>query len=169
MTLRSDYKDHVPALERYALSLTKDSTAAEDLVQDTLMRMLTRKGEADQLHNSCGYMISVMHNLFIDRTRRREPATTLPIEDVEPVAPDASQSLKLTCRETLTAIGRLPPDYADVLIRHACDGQSYTQIAKELGVPTGTVMSRINRARLALCDILELDRKTAGEAILEDI
>lgn len=168
MTLHTSLEDHAPTLKRYALRLTKDTAAAEDLVQDTFIRMLARKPCAQQPENSCSYMISVMHNLFVDGTRRKDFATTLPIEDVEPIAPDAPQSLKLTCAETLEAIAKLPPDYRDVLTRHACEGQSYGQIAEDLDLPLGTVMSRINRARIALCDHLHLDRKTAGEGILDE-
>jgi len=168
MTLHTSLEDHAPTLKRYALRLTKDRSAAEDLVQDTFIRMLARKPCERQPDNYCGYMISVMHNLFVDGTRRKDFGTTLPIDDVEPIAPDAPQSLKLTCAETLEAIAKLPPDYREVLTRHACDGQSYGQIAKDLDLAPGTVMSRINRARIALCERLHLDRKTAGDTILDE-
>lgn len=159
--------EHInPALKRYALRLTKDPGRAEDLVQDTYMSWLSRKASAKTVEKPDSYMMSVMHNLFIDTVRKAQPfARPISLDDVEPVAPDASQSLKLTCRETMAAIGKLPADYADVLIRHACHGQSYAQIAAESGIPIGTVMSRIARARAALCNALHLED---ARALLED-
>ncbi len=141
------------ALKRYALYLTKDASRAEDLVQDTYMSVLARRKRAQQpIAHPGRYMMSIMHNLFID-TVRRPGADTGPVslDDVEPVAFEASQHLKVTCRETMDALAKLPRDHREVLTRHACLGQSYEEISTALNIPMGTVMSRIARARATLC------------------
>lgn len=155
-----------PALKRYALRLTRDEGRAEDLLQDTYMSMLSRREDATRVNKPGPYMMSIMHNLFIDETRRTKPDTSpVPLDDIEPVSADASPTLKITCQETMAAIADLPADYRVVLQRHACQGQSYGEISKALGIPIGTVMSRIARARAALCRALELEN---GVALLED-
>jgi len=63
--------DHIPALRRYAYRLTKNTDTAEDLVQDTLTRMLS-KGPISSIDNIESYMRSVMHNLFVDGTRKHK-------------------------------------------------------------------------------------------------
>jgi len=147
-----------PALKRYALSLTRDPIRADDLVQDTYMSMLTRSKSATPIETQASYMMSVMHNLFIDETRRQNSrGPQMPLEDFEPVAQTASQGLHLTCQETLEAITQLSPGYREVLSRHACQGQSYEEIGEALNIPIGTVMSRISRAREALCTALDLE------------
>lgn len=159
--------DFQPTLRRYALKLTRDEGRADDLVQDTYMSMLTKADKAAPIEQPCRYMMSVMHNLFIDQIRKdRSRGGTVPLEDVEPVAHGASAGMKLTCRETLGAMNDLSPDLRTVLIRHGCQGQSYDEIAREMDIPIGTVMSRMARARAALCDRLGLRR---GCAVLEQI
>ena len=147
------YCDHIrSALKRYALYLTRDTSRAEDLVQDTYMKVLARSERACDIDSTRSYMMSVMHNVFIDGVRKPETHTgPVPLDDVEPVAVEASQHLKVTCRETMDAMARLPRAHREVLTRHACLGQSYQEIASALGIPMGTVMSRIARARMALC------------------
>lgn len=147
MQTREKLTMHTPALKRYALSLTKDPATADDLLHDTIIRLLS--GTHTTIKKPRPYMMSVMHNIFIDGIRRK-PTATVPLEDANPVAREASQNLQITCAETLTALQHLPADYADVLKRHACEGQSYGEIARALGLPMGTVMSRIARGRATL-------------------
>jgi len=155
-----------PALKRYALRLTHDEARAEDLVQDTYMSMLTRSKPEAEIKKPGPYMMSIMHNLFIDDVRRTKPdKTAVPLEDVEPVATEASQTLRLTCQETMKAMEQLSDDLREVLDRHACQGQSYTEISKALDIPMGTVMSRIARARAALCQAMDLE---SVMTVLED-
>jgi RNA polymerase sigma-70 factor (ECF subfamily) len=129
------------------------------------MSMLTRKGGA-RVEKEGPYMMSIMHNLFIDETRRAKPEKyPVSLEDVEPVSGDASQTLKMTCQETIKAMDQLPHDLREVLVRHACQGQSYLEISRALEVPMGTVMSRIARARGALCKEMGMED---ARALLED-
>jgi RNA polymerase sigma-70 factor (ECF subfamily) len=84
-----DFDQISPALKRYALRLTRDEGRAEDLVQDTYMTMLSRK-TTHSIKKEGPYMMSVMHNLFIDETRRQKPETRpVPLDDIEPVSMEA--------------------------------------------------------------------------------
>lgn len=145
------FEEHIPALTRFAISLTRNSDAANDLVQDTVMKVLTRDPDAEHVENVKSYLMSTLHNLFIDSTRRgKRMSNHMPIDDFDAASNDAPQNLILTAKEVVNVIEKMPSDVADVLMRHARDGQSYAEIADDLGVPVGTVMSRISRARDAL-------------------
>lgn len=160
MTQKYFAHDATPALRRYAIRLTRDAGRADDLVQDTWTCVLARKRKCE-IENPQGYMLSVMHNLFIDGMRKHRPKPDqVPLDEVELPSPEASAGLRLTCAEIMGTIDKLPKVYGDVLIRHACQGQSYEEIATSLGIPQGTVMSRIARARQKLCAILNLDQST---------
>lgn len=159
--------DVQPTLKRYALKLTRDEGRAEDLVQDTYMSMLSKADRAGPIKQPCRYMMSVMHNLFIDQIRREKRMDgVVPLEDVNAASHEASVGLKLTCRETLGAMAGLSPELRAVLIRHGCQGQSYDEIAREMDIPIGTVMSRMARARAALCARMGVRR---GCKILDEI
>ena len=155
--------DHInPALKRYALRLTKDPVRAEDLVQDTYMSMLVRATPQKGIEKPDQYMMSVMHNLFIDGTRAAaRDLGRVSLENVTATAPDAPQSLKLACKEIVAAIADLPEDHQEVLQRLVSRGQSYTEISRDLGVPLGTVMSRVARARASLYQILGVNTVTS--------
>ena len=163
---RPDFDQINPALKRYALRLTHDEARAEDLVQDTYISMLAREKSAVRIEKPGRYMMSIMHNLFIDEVRRTKPEPrSVPLDDIEPVSQDASPALKLTCQETVKAMDSLSDDLREVLHRHACQGQSYGDIASDLDIPMGTVMSRMARARAALCQVMGLKN---GAGLLED-
>jgi RNA polymerase sigma-70 factor, ECF subfamily len=147
--------DHLDRLYRAALGLTGSPADAEDLVQDVCVRVLAKprmvSGDDD-----LGYLLRVLRNTFISgrRTAARRPATAMAPEDLERFESDTrTNPEKAFEASTLYArIAELPEHQRDVLVAVDLLGLSYKEAADQLGVPTGTVMSRLYRARQALVD-----------------
>lgn len=149
------FEAHIPRLRRYARALTGDMHAADDLVQDTLERgwvklSLWRKGSRlDQ------WLLAIMHNLFVNQYRSARPATQ-PLDDHTPVPPlRATQHDILELRDLDSVLARLPPEQREVLLLVSVEECSYADVARMLGIPQGTVMSRLSRARERLRALLE--------------
>jgi RNA polymerase sigma-70 factor (ECF subfamily) len=142
--------DHLDRLFRAAWALTGNREDAEDLVQETYVRVLARprflRGDDD-----LGYLMRVLRNTFLTIRRdqsRRIAAVAMPdegdvIEDRRAVRPDAA----LEAREVYMAVSALPEDYRDALIAVDIAGLSYREAARALGTKEGTIMSRLYRAR----------------------
>lgn len=152
---------HIPALRRYAFALTRDHAAADDLVQDCLERAVSRwylRGTDAQLR---AWLFTILHNLFVSvlRTRRRRP-----LHDDIDRTPDAAVSVpplrecSLAGREMLERFGALSEDHQEVLLLIGVEGMAYTSAARVLGVPVGTVMSRLSRAREQFRRLLDGER-----------
>ena len=144
---------HMPDLRRLARALESERSAADDLVQETIVRAL-QKLDLYQPHGAfAGWLATIMRNLFIDRARRRkskpeEPVATLP-QTLQPRTPgDPTERLML--RDLRLAIGDLPQAQREVLFLIAIRGDSYEDVATRLEVPLGTVRSRLFRARETL-------------------
>src|SRR3712207_2280986 len=139
-------------LRRYARSLTRDETQAEDLVQDTLVRAYERRGSFRAGGNLRGWLISILHNTFIDE-RRRSLAEGRRLEHaaalVETIAPPEQED-RIRLRQVREAFLTLPDEQRAVLHLVAIEGLSYQEAAMALGIPVGTLMSRLGRARAAL-------------------
>lgn len=148
--------DQIPALRRYARALSGDTWAADDLVQDTLERACSKWRLWAAGSDLRAWLFTVMHNLFINQLRRasREaPGSTVDIDEVahELAAPDLSPGPALDLQRCLL---RLPPEQRAVLLLVSLEDLSYAEVAKITGVPLGTVMSRLSRARGRLQELL---------------
>ncbi len=158
----------IPGLRRYARALTGDVWAADDLVQDTLERACTRWRLWLAGSDLRAWLFTLMHNLFITQVRqgltRARLVPTVDLEDVEHElrAPDASLSFAIDLQRCLL---RLPVDQRAVLLLVTMEEMSYEEVAKVTGVPIGTVMSRLSRARGRMRDLLDepKERATATE------
>lgn len=149
--------DHIDRLYRAAWALCGSREDAEDLVQDTFARVLSKRREI-MTEDPLPYLLRVMRNTFISslRGRGRRPQTA-PLLDDEPhaIAPvAASPPAALAAREVFTAISALQPDHRDVLVAVDVVGLSYREAADALGVPAGTIMSRLYRARGKVAEAL---------------
>ncbi len=146
-----DFEEHIPSLTRFAISLTRNRDTANDLVQDTVMRMLTRDSDAGEIDNVKSFMMSTLKRLFIDSTRRAKRFDkTVDVDDMDMVSHEAPQNLQMTAKEVMNTLVGLPVEVTAPLLAHVRDNKTYAEISQEEGVPIGTIMSRISRARLAL-------------------
>jgi RNA polymerase sigma-70 factor, ECF subfamily len=142
--------DHLDRLYRAAWALTGSREDAEDLVQETYVRVLARPRFVRREDN-LGYLLRVLRNTFLNerRTRSRRPRTSpLPegFDFVEQRA-TAQPERALEATEVYEAIAELPDDFRDVLVAVDVVGLSYKEAADALRTREGTVMSRLYRAR----------------------
>ncbi|MCZ2496341.1 sigma-70 family RNA polymerase sigma factor [Xylophilus sp. Kf1] len=154
----------IPKLRRYARGLVADATLADDLVQDTLERAWSRFSRWQQRGDLRAWMFGIMHNHFIDglRTRARRPEDSA--GDALPELPQrASQSDRLEVADLDRALQRLPAEQRAVVLLVAVEEMSYAEAAAALGVPLGTVMSRLARGRERLRQELQ-GRAPSGQA-----
>ncbi|MEO7160428.1 MAG: RNA polymerase sigma factor [Polaromonas sp.] len=146
----------IPSLRRYARGLSSDRARADDLVQDTLERAWGRFALWQRRGEVRAWMFGIMHNLFIDQLRTQRNAPEQSAGDALAESPDrATQSDRLEVRDLDRALQRLPPEQRAVLLLVGVEEMSYSQVAGVLGVPMGTVMSRLSRARERLKAELE--------------
>ena len=147
---------HIPDLRRYARALTGDAWAADDLVQDTLERACARWQLWSAGSDLRAWLFTLMHNLFIDGARRavRQQGRRVDVEDVanELVAPGSVPDQALDLQRCLL---RLPDDQREVLLLVTLEDLGYEDVARITGVPVGTVMSRLSRARARLRELMD--------------
>ena len=148
----------IPRLRRYARALTGERSAADDLVQDTLERAWVKLHLWRTGSDLRAWLFTIMHNVHVNQVRSRAAAATLPLDEDMPDAPvRASQADMLEVRDIDAALRRLPVEQREVLLLVALEHMSYQQSADTLGIPIGTVMSRLARARERLRLMLEND------------
>jgi RNA polymerase sigma factor (sigma-70 family) len=141
---------HVAGLRRYALALTGSRFEAEDLVQDTLTRAVAAAASFRRGGNLRGWLFTIMHNAFVSSVRARRAADRA-LDDALPELSQAPTQLeRLEVRDVLAALGRLPEAQRAALVLIALEEFSYSEAARVLGVPLGTLMSRLARGREAL-------------------
>ena len=150
--------DHIPSLRRYARALTGNAWAADDLVQDTLERACSKWRLWVVGSDLRAWLFTIMHNLFASQARRRPPPhAVVPLDDVAPellqgTDPGRDPGLGLDLQRCLM---QLPEDQRAVLLLVTLEDMSYAEVAKVLGIPAGTVMSRLSRARVRLQELLD--------------
>lgn len=148
----------IPRLRRYARSLVFDASAADDLVQTALERALAHWHQFDQRRDMALWLLSIAHNAFLDGRRRDarlavlEPQRLQAQQDAQASDPGVDVGLRL---DLGAALSRLAPEQREVLLMVSVEQFSYAECAEALGIPIGTVMSRVSRARSSLRDWLE--------------
>ena len=152
----------LPDLRRVGRRLSRTWEDADDLVQDTLLRVWTRMADPDagEITDLRAYAFTALRNRARARSLPFSELTTDPGQ-----APEAPA--RLACADTLAAIDALPPEQAQLLRLRAIEGQSYAEIAAATGLPIGTVTSRLARGRAALCEKMGLSPDTPVSALLD--
>lgn len=136
----------IPRLRRYARALVGDRASADDLVQDTLERAWTKLHLYRRGTDLRAWLFTVMHNVHVNKVRAQR--ATDPLEDEMPeLAQRAPQGDALLVRDLDRAVARLPAEQRAVLLLVTLEEMSYEEVAQTLGIPIGTVMSRLSRAR----------------------
>lgn len=155
--VRSILITHVPVLRRYARALVQNAADADDLVQDCLVRALSRMHQFQPGTNLRAWLLSILHNIFLDgarknkRTREFVKAVTLKEEGT---VTRPNQFRRLELMEIDKALASLPPAQRSTLLLISLEGLNYEETAKITGVPIGTVRSRLSRCRTALTTLM---------------
>lgn len=147
-----DVIGQIGALRRYARSLTRDPSDAEDLVQDALMRAYEKRPTFRTGGNLKAWLLSVLHNTHVDGLRRRRSLARR-AEDaayLQDEGRDGGQHDSVRLAQLRTAFAALPEEQRAALHLVAIDELSYQEAARVLNIPVGTLMSRIARARARL-------------------
>ena len=145
----------VPRLRRYARALSGNRDDADDLVQDTLERALTRSGTWAGVADMRAWLFAIMHNVHVDGIRRPKVQTVAMDDDTPEVPVAATQADRLAVLDLQTALEQLPADQREILLLVGLEDLSYAEVAQTLGVPIGTVMSRLSRGRERLRALME--------------
>lgn len=146
MRARPDLIEHLPRLRRYARALTRDASRADDLVQDTLERALAKLDRWQPGSDLRAWLFTLMHNLFVNQIRARHPQET-GIDEAPDQSVSGGQFEAMAVRDIHAALGQLPAAQREVLLLVGLEQFGYAEAAQVLGVPLGTVMSRLARAR----------------------
>ena len=136
----------IPRLRRYARALVGDRASADDLVQDTLERAWAKLHLYRRGTDLRAWLFTVMHNVHVNKVRATRVTDTLE-DELPELAQRASQGDALLVRDLDRAIARLPTEQRAVLLLVTLEEMSYEDVARALGIPIGTVMSRLSRAR----------------------
>jgi len=154
-TFRQQVETTIPALRRYARALTRDADLADDLVQDTLVRALRSEHlfHGDEVRS---WLYTILTNLNRNRLRSlsRRPSL-LPLEDND--APDLAGP-EAGGRDIERALAALVDEQRNALLLVVLEGLTYREVAEVQGVPIGTVMSRLARARVQIKSYLDGER-----------
>ena len=145
----------IPALRRYAYALVRNHDVADDLVQDCLERAIARwylrRGDGDLR----AWLFTILRNICISDVRQRRRRGTEVDLDAAALSVRPAQEAGLDTQDVLAALDRLPEDHKAVLLLVGVEDLSYEETASILGIPRGTVMSRLARARQSLRGLLD--------------
>lgn len=146
----TDIAEHIAPLRRYALRLVRDQMEdADDLVQDSLVRALSRRDLFEPGTNLRSWLMTIMHNIHANDMRRRvgRPDSV----DLDTVSHrltrPSNQMDRMILRDVVRGLAALPRDQRRVVLLIAVAGLKYDEVARLVDIPSGTVMSRVSRAR----------------------
>lgn len=158
-TFASDAQRHLPSLFSFALKLARCRDDAEDLVSDTYLRALERWEQFRPGTNMRAWLFTILYHIFVSRKRRidarevlstDDPDTPLGFEVVGEADPEGTYYDSYIDEEIVAAIDALPAEYRAAVLMSDVHGMRYAEIAERLGVPEGTVKSRLFRGRRVL-------------------
>ena len=136
---------YIPNLRRYARALVGDREGADDLVQDTLERAV-RKFHLWRPGDLRAWLFSIMHNVFVNQLKARRIAPEVDIDEASIAAPIPSAT-SIDVSDVQRALSALAPEQREVLLLVALEDMTYADVSRALGIPIGTVMSRLSRGR----------------------
>jgi RNA polymerase sigma-70 factor (ECF subfamily) len=158
-------EQEIPRLRRYACALHRwNRPQADDLVQDTLVRAIAKQHLWQPGTNLRNWLFTLMHNQHVNDVRRSVARGGIShavdeLHDNLASASNAEASLQL--RDLERALGKLLIEQREIILLVALEGMSYADVAAVVGVPVGTVRSRLSRGRAALRQLMDTGERTA--------
>ena len=154
---REDILTYMPDLKRYAGYLCQNKEDAQDLVQITFEKSWVKFHRFTLANNLKSWLLKIMYNSFIDSIRSKRFGTDNHQEYIDAYINQSHEISQLMDLDK--AIELLDPELKSVLVLATIEGYDYKTIAKTMSIPTGTVMSRLHRARSLLRQLLEVNKK----------
>jgi RNA polymerase sigma-70 factor (ECF subfamily) len=151
--------DHLDRLYRTALAMCGSPHTAEDLVQETYLKVLSRPRFLRR-DDDFAYLLRALRNAWYSHLRSRgarPQQVELAADRIASATETGDPELSLEAREVLAAVARLPEEYRDAVAAVDVGGLSYAEAAKVLGVAEGTIMSRLSRGRARVADSLSVE------------
>ena len=145
----------IPRLRRYARALLRDADAADDLVQDCLERAITRIDNWQTGDTPRRWLFTIMYHLFLDDMRRNKRRAALTADSGDYLVRPAAAADGESSLEIAEALQALSPERRAAIVTVAVEGLTYAEAADVLGIPAGTLMSRIARGREELRVLLD--------------
>ena len=146
----------LPRLRRYALAVTGNGSVADDMVQDCLERAWARRDSLESGEIPFSWLRTILHNAHIDWLRRnRKDAHAVELSEIADTEAAVGAGDRGPMLDLARALQGLNVDQRRILVLCGIEGLTYQEIASELSVPIGTVMSRLARARTALRTLLD--------------
>ena len=151
----------IPRLRRYARALTRDVSRADDLVQSCLTRAVAKQHLWQPGTDLRAWLFTILHNQHVNDVRRSvREGVNVAVEEMAPVLTVQSNALaSLQLRDLEIAIGKLPQEQREVILLVGLEGMSYDEVAAILGVPIGTVRSRLSRGRDQLRRLMDMEEE----------
>ena len=161
---RDEILDHLPSLRAFAVSLTRDSSSADDLVQDTIIKAWKNFGSYKQGTNLRAWLFTILRNTFYSARRKSKRE----VADVDGVMANSlsekpAHDGRLQLADFEKSFAKLNDEQREALILVGASGMTYEEAAETCGVATGTMKSRVNRARAKLIELMDIDQDEALE------
>ena len=148
---------YIPNLRRYARALVGDRDGADDLVQDTLERAV-RKFHLWRPGDLRAWLFSIMHNVFVNQLKSRKVGLDVEIDE-DTLAARIPTVTGTDVMDLQRALQGLAPEQREVVLLIALEDMSYADVSRSLGIPIGTVMSRLSRGRERLRKLMDGQEK----------
>lgn len=151
--------DHLDRLYRIALAMCGSRETAEDLVQETYLKVLSRP-RLLRRDDDLAYLVRALRNVWYSQLRARgarPQQVELSADRLAATTEAGDPQLSLEAREVLAAVARLPEEYRDTVAAVDIGGLTYAEAARALDVPEGTIMSRVSRGRAQVADALAVE------------
>lgn len=146
VTWEEDITQQIPRLRRYARALTKNSTSADDLVQDCLERAWSKRDTWIEGNNLRAWLFTIMHNCFINGIRKQKRHDDY-VNQISIPTLSHENNKQHIMHDLQTCLNQLKPESREVILLAGLENLSYKEISQITGAPIGTVMSRLSRGR----------------------
>ncbi|WP_227272110.1 RNA polymerase sigma factor [Roseobacter weihaiensis] len=150
--------EHMQALRAFAISLTRNSATADDMVQDTVEKAWTNIDKFQAGTNMRAWLFTILRNTYYSSRRRAKREVADPEGSfTATLSEKPAHDGRLQMADFRTAFAQLPDEQREVLILVGASGFSYEEAADMCGIAIGTVKSRVNRGRARLAELMKLD------------
>jgi RNA polymerase sigma-70 factor (ECF subfamily) len=155
--IRDGLVEALPSLRAFAISLARDVTFADDLVQETILRAWNAADRFEPGTNLSAWLFTILRNQFFSIKRKRREVEDADGSHAARLTTPPDQISRLEFEDMRTALTRLPHAQREALLLVGASGFSYEEAGEIMGVAVGTVKSRVNRARTSLATMLATD------------